>query len=407
MLTLAQFHSQIQSKTADGTLAELRHIKLSDGLTSFPDALYALADTLEILDLSGNQLTALPEDLPRFKKLRILFASNNPFTELPRVLGQMPQLEMVGFKACQIRHVPADSLPPQLRWLILTDNQIQALPESIGNCPRLQKLMLSCNQLSHLPTSLARCLRLELLRIASNRFESVPATVFALPALCWLAMAGNPITQKSELKVIDLYRPQPCFYQNLQFHELLGEGASGHIYRASDGDQALAIKVFKAAFTSDGTPQSELAAGLAAGAHPNLLTPLAKVTGTPDGQLAMALPLLGPDMQALAGPPSFESCTRDVYAPSLRLSAAAAQRLLENLRAAVAHLHQRGLLHGDLYAHNTLCNRATGEAMLSDMGAATLLHDLPASQQIALQQMELRALRILEAEIQALVSPCD
>jgi hypothetical protein len=398
MLTLAQFHSQL----ADGTLATARHIRLSDGLTAFPHALFALAETLEILDLSGNQLTALPDELTRFKKLRILFASNNPFTELPRVLGQMPQLEMVGFKACQIRHVPADSLPPQLRWLILTDNQITELPDSIGHCHRLQKLMLSCNQLSHLPTSLARCQRLELLRIASNRFETVPATVFTLPALCWLAMAGNPITQKSELEAINSYRPEPGFYQNLHFHELLGEGASGHIYRANDGDRALAIKVFKAAFTSDGTPQSELAAGLAAGTHPNLLTPLAKVTGTTDGQLAMALPLLSPDMQALAGPPSFESCTRDVYAPGLRLSAAAAQSLIENLRAAVAHLHQRGLLHGDLYAHNTLCNLHTGEAILSDMGAAALLHDLPEMQKAQLQQMELRALRILEAEIQAL-----
>jgi hypothetical protein len=76
-----------------------------------PAALYQLAETLEILDLSGNQLTTLPEELTRFARLRILFASNNPFSELPRVLGRMPQLEMVGFKACRIAHVPEDSLP--------------------------------------------------------------------------------------------------------------------------------------------------------------------------------------------------------------------------------------------------------------------------------------------------------
>ena len=404
MWTLAQFHSQIQSRIADGTLAELRHIKLSDGLTQFPEALYALVDTLEILDLSGNQLSALPEDLPRFKKLRILFASGNPFTKLPPVLGQMPQLEMVGFKACQIRHVPAESLPPQLRWLILTDNQITELPDSIGRCRRLQKLMLSCNQLRSLPASLVHCQTLELLRIASNRFESMPELVFQLSALCWLALAGNPMTQKSERHAINLLGLQAYSYQNMQLHELLGEGASGHIYRASYDDQAVALKVFKAAFTSDGTPQSELAAGLAAGTHPNLLTPLAKVTGMPDSQLAMALRLLKPDMQPLAGPPSFASCTRDVYAPDLRLSTDIAQKLIQNIRAAVQHLHHQGLLHGDLYAHNTLCNLHTGEAVLNDMGAAALLHDLPETQKAQLQQMELRALRILEAEIQALTT---
>ena len=401
MLTLEQFHSGL----ADGSLARAHHIRLSDGLTQFPAALYQLADTLEILDLSGNQLTALPDELTSFKKLRILFASNNPFTELPRVLGHMPLLEMVGFKACQIRHVPEDSLPPRLRWLILTDNQLQSLPDSIGHCPRLQKLMLSCNQLSSLPAALARCEQLELLRLASNRFESVPEQVFALPSLAWLAIAGNSFTQKSELLAYKEYGLEAIFYQNLQLHELLGEGASGHIYRATQDAQpmapTIALKVFKAAYTSDGTPQSELAAGLAAGQHPNLLTPLAAVTGAPDGQLAMALPLLSTDMQPLAEPPSFESCTRDIYAPQLRLSPDVAHRLLQSIRAAVQHLHQRGLLHGDLYAHNTLCNLRTGEAVLSDMGAAALLDGLPEKQKAQLQQIELRALRILEAEIQA------
>lgn len=400
MLTLEQFHSGL----ADGSLARAHHIRLSDDLTEFPAALYQLTDTLEILDLSGNQLTALPDELMRFKKLRILFASSNPFTELPSVLGRLPALEMVGFKACQIEHVPEDSLPPHLRWLILTDNRLQSLPDSMGHCPRLQKLMLSCNQLKALPASLVRCEKLELLRLASNQFESVPEQVFALPALAWLAIAGNAFTQKSELLAYKTYGLEPISYQNLQLHELLGEGASGHIYRAIDGQQSLALKVFKAAYTSDGTPQSELAAGLAAGQHPHLLTPLAAVTGAPDGQLAMALPLLGADMQPLAGPPSFDSCTRDVYAPQLRLSQTVADRLLQGIRAAVQHLHQRGLLHGDLYAHNTLCNLQTGEAVLSDMGAAALLNDLPETQKAQLQQMELRALRILEAEIQALVA---
>jgi hypothetical protein len=299
MLTLKQFHSQL----AEGTLAGARHIRISDALTEFPQALYALADSLEILDLSGNQLSQLPADLPRFKKLRILFASNNPFTELPAVLGQMPELEMVGFKACQIAHVPGQSLPPRLRWLILTDNRLKALPESIGQCARLQKLMLSCNQLQQLPESLVQCQRLELLRIASNRFEQLPELIFALPQLAWLAMAGNPITQKSELLALDENGIEAISYQNLQLGEKLGEGASGHIYRASHAGHDLALKVFKAAHTSDGTPQSELAAGLAAGSHPNLLTPLGPVCGLPEQQLAMALPLLPTAMQALAQSP--------------------------------------------------------------------------------------------------------
>lgn len=404
MLTLDQLHAQL----ASGELAGARHIRLSDGLTCFPPALYELAGTLESLDLSGNRLTALPDDFTRFSRLRILFGSGNPFTELPRVLGRMPQLEMVGFKACRITHVSADSLPPRLRWLILTDNRISALPAALGERARLQKLMLACNRLDTLPGSLAQCGRLELLRIAGNRFEAVPPVVFALPSLAWLALAGNPMTQKSEQLALAAHEGKAFFHQDLQVHELLGEGASGHIHRASHfrsgAERAMALKVFKAGQTSDGTPQSELAAGLSAGRHPQLLTPLAAVHGCPGGALAMALPLLASAMQPLAGPPSLQSCTRDVYAADARFAPAAARRLLDGLRGAVAHLHGRGLLHGDLYAHNILWNPATGDMVLSDFGAAALLHELPEKQAAQLQQIELRALRHLEAEVQARIA---
>lgn len=398
MMTLKQFHAQL----AEGRLAGARHIQLSDALTEFPPALYALADSLEVLDLSHNQLQQLPADLPRLHQLRILFASHNPFTELPAVLGQMPALEMVGFKACRIAHVPEASLPPRLRWLILTDNQLRALPASLGQRPRLQKLMLSCNQLTDLP-DLRACQRLELLRIAGNRFTTLPATLWQLPALAWVAIAGNPLTQESELSALAVSAQTAISYPQLSLGAQLGEGASGHIHQATcnDSGTAIALKVFKAAATSDGSPQSELAAGLAAGQHPQLLTPLARVDGHPDGRLAMALPLLPASLRNLAGPPSLDSCTRDVYAPDTAFTPATAQRLLAGVRSAVQHLHDHGVLHGDLYAHNILWDPATGEAVLSDLGAAALTRDLPRDQVAQLQALEWRAFAHLEAEVLA------
>ena len=395
MHTLDDLHS--------GALAGARHVRLTHlGLTEFPRQLFHLADTLELLDLSGNQLTSLPNDFSRFTQLRVLFASNNPFTTLPAVLGQCPQLEMVGFKACQLVHIPESSLPARLRWLILTDNQLTALPASLGQRPRLQKLMLSCNQLTALP-DLRDCTQLELLRLASNQFTCIPSQLLELPALAWPAVAGNPATQKSELQALCASAQKTISYQNLQVHELLGEGASGHIYRAlrRDTGEAIALKVFKAAFTSDGTPQSELAAGMAAGQHPHLLTPLAQVHGHPHGQLAMALPLLAAGWQNLAGPPSLSSCTRDVYAHGTCFTPATAQRLLACVRSAVEHLHAQGVLHGDLYAHNILWQPATGEAILSDLGAAALTHAPPAQQVAQLQAMEWRAFAHLHAEVMA------
>ncbi|WP_373871090.1 leucine-rich repeat-containing protein kinase family protein, partial [Aeromonas hydrophila] len=104
-----------------GELCGARHLKLAENLTVFPPEIFSLKVTLEVLDLTGNQLSRLPDELAGFSKLRIIFCSENRFTELPEVLGRCPALTMVGFKANQIATVPAASLPAGLRWLILTD----------------------------------------------------------------------------------------------------------------------------------------------------------------------------------------------------------------------------------------------------------------------------------------------
>ncbi|MBX9713975.1 MAG: leucine-rich repeat domain-containing protein, partial [Pseudomonadaceae bacterium] len=179
-----------------GELAGITRLDLACDLTEFPEAIFSLADSLEVLNLSGNQLSRLPDDLPRLHKLRVLFCSDNTFTEVPAVLGQCPQLEMVGFKANQIRHLPAAALPAKLRWLILTDNQLEQLPEALGQCQQLQKLMLAGNRLRELPASLAHCHNLELLRIAANQLDALPQWLLQLPRLSWLAYAGNPFCDR-------------------------------------------------------------------------------------------------------------------------------------------------------------------------------------------------------------------
>lgn len=388
-----------------GALLGTRRLDLNGaGLTDLPPEVYGLADTLEVLNLSDNALTTLPHDLPRLHRLRVVFCSGNPFTVLPEVLGACPALEMVGFKACRLQHVPAASLPPKLRWLTLTDNAISVLPPELGQRPALQKLMLAGNRLATLPPSLAGAPRLELLRLSANRLARLPGWLLELPRLAWLALSGNPLGWGGP----PLHPTLPVVpWHNLRLDGLLGEGASGHIHHAVcegvHGDQTLALKLFKGAVTSDGLPEHELAASVAAGPHPHLCTPVATLADHPNGQMGMLLPLVPKGFEPLAGPPSLDSCTRDVYAPGLRVAPTAALRLLRHVASATAHLHARGVLHGDLYAHNTLWHPTTGEAWLSDMGAATVLPtgDTPLCR--ALQAQEVLALGHLMNEVLARV----
>jgi serine/threonine protein kinase len=181
----------------------------------------------------------------------------------------------------------------------------------------------------------------------------------------------------------------------------LGEGASGLIYRAHlQGSTAgLALKLFKGAVTSDGLPEHELAACLAAGQHPALCTPSAELVAHPQGARGLLLPLIAPGHINLAGPPSLDSCTRDVYPAGLGLPVPTLLRLARGMAEAVAHLHQQGVMHGDLYAHNILWNPASGQAVLSDFGAATLLPVGQPAVSRALQALEVRAFGCLLEEL--------
>ena len=250
-----------------GQLAGATRLDLACGLTEFPREIFELADSLEILNLTGNALSSLPDDLHRLRHLRVLFCSDNAFTELPECLGRCAQLSMIGFKANRIDTVPAAALPPQLRWLILTDNCISRLPDELGQRPLLQKLMLAGNQLTQLPPSLAQCENLELIRIASNRLTHLPQWLLTLPSLTWLAYAGNPVEMAVEVTA-DGTPDIP--WAELQLGEVLGEGASGIIRKALWKPRALpvAVKLYKGSITSDGSPLHEMQACIAAGLHP-------------------------------------------------------------------------------------------------------------------------------------------
>ncbi len=389
-------HTLAQLKT--GQLAGITRLDLCCGLTEFPREIFELADSLEILNLSGNALSSLPDDLHRLPHLRVLFCSDNLFTELPVCLGQCAKLSMIGFKANQISHVPAAALPPQLRWLILTDNRISQLPDELGQRPLLQKLMLAGNHLAHLPESLAQCTNLELIRIASNRLTHLPAWLLALPSLTWLAYAGNPVEMAEEVAPDDTTPNIP--WSELEMAEVLGEGASGVIRKAlwTPLAQPVAVKLYKGTITSDGSPLHEMQACIAAGLHPNLIKVEGRVVGHPEAQAALVMDLIDPSYRNLAALPSLASCTRDIYEPTTRFSLEVALRMARGIASVAAHLHRHGITHGDLYGHNILWNEV-GDCLLGDFGAASFHATADTLQTRALQRIEVRAFGVLLGEL--------
>ncbi|MGE8190106.1 leucine-rich repeat-containing protein kinase family protein [Pseudomonas sp. NPDC086278] len=391
MDTLAQLRA--------GQLSGISRLDLSCGLTEFPREIFELADSLEVLNLSGNALSSLPDDLHRLTRLRVLFCSDNLFTELPACLGQCAALTMIGFKANAIEHVPAAALPPLLRWLILTDNRISELPAALGERPRLQKLMLAGNRLQQLPESLSQCHRLELIRIAANQLRELPEWLLALPSLTWLAYAGNPLETEADAAALDA--TPTISWAQLSLEKKLGEGASGVIYQALWKQATpVAVKLYKGEMTSDGSPLHEMNACITAGLHPNLIRVEGRIIGHPEQQAGLVMQLIDPSYRNLAGLPSLASCTRDVYADDIRFSAGVALRIASGIAAVAEHLHNQGITHGDLYGHNIMWNEH-GDCLLGDFGAASFHATSDSVESRALQRIEVRAFGVLLGELLA------
>ena len=239
------------------------------GLTSFDSGIIEkFSTTLEELNLGDNLLSSFPTNFTELKRLRILFCANNKFKDVPVILGSMSSLYMLSFKGNEVVHVHEESLSPSICWLILTDNQITALPASIGKLRGLRKCMLAGNRLRSLPREMAGCVELELLRLAANNLEEIPDWLLKLPKLAWLALAGNrclPSVDDSIPSDDNASNIVPTFKKrDIIMGDRIGDGASGVVYEARmrDTNEQVAVKVFKGECTSDGRPADEMRAAM-------------------------------------------------------------------------------------------------------------------------------------------------
>lgn len=378
-----------------GKLIGSNHIKIACGIEEFPKELYTLEDTLEVLDLTDNNLSSLPDDFYRFKKLKRVFLSNNQFDHIPKVLAKLPVLSMIGIRNNHIKSFEENSLPLSTRWLILTDNEIETIPESIGDLKLLQKCMFSGNQISFLPNSLSKCTNLELLRISANKLNSFPTFLLSLPKLSWLAYSGNPFCEKhpnieGKLKSVS--------WEELEVKELLGEGASGNIFKAINQGKEVAIKVFKGEMTSDGLPQEEMDINISMGAHKNLIDVLAQVSNHPEGKDVLMLELITSQFSNLGLPPTFESCSRDVYPEGFTISTQSAVKILQGMACVGEHMHECDIMHGDFYAHNIMIDD-NDNCILGDFGGASYYAPEDIEIHNDLERLEVRAFGCLVEEM--------
>ncbi len=150
------------------------------------DRVYALhlPATLRALNLSNNNLIALPDDLVP-QGIARLWLADNKLTTLPRAAETWQQLTYLNLDRNLISALP-DLSHTALRWLRLNANRLSDLPPLPQS---LERLYLADNRLTAPPP---KPRALKQLVLAGNPLQRLPDDLGA--GLEWLDLSRTPIT---------------------------------------------------------------------------------------------------------------------------------------------------------------------------------------------------------------------
>ncbi|NES87329.1 MAG: GTPase, partial [Moorea sp. SIO2B7] len=154
---------------------------------------------LTTLDLSGNELTELPEFIGNLSNLTTLDLSGNELTELPEFIGNLSNLTRLDLSRLQLTKLPEfiGNLS-NLTTLDLSGNELTELPEFIGNLSNLTTLNLSGNELTELPEFIGNLSNLTRLDLSRLQLTELPEFIGNLSNLTTLDLSGNELTELPE-----------------------------------------------------------------------------------------------------------------------------------------------------------------------------------------------------------------
>lgn len=110
---------------------------------------------LEILNLTGNNLWSIPNNISLCQNLKEFHCCENLLSELPESICHISTLE---FLCCH-------------------DNILTQLPNRLDELVNLKKIVCDSNQITHLPNNIGKLAQLRELEIGSNKIQALPESM--------------------------------------------------------------------------------------------------------------------------------------------------------------------------------------------------------------------------------------
>lgn len=143
-----------------------------------------IREPVKMLNLCRNNLRELPSTIEQLPNLEVLLLSDNKLSTLPDVIGKLGKLKLLDLCHNELIKLP-DSfcLLSALEDLMLAANKLKELPEEFGRLGNLRDLYLNANNFVKLPYSIRNLTKLKRLGIDDRLEPLLPATLCNKPDL--------------------------------------------------------------------------------------------------------------------------------------------------------------------------------------------------------------------------------
>jgi Leucine-rich repeat (LRR) protein len=149
----------------------------------------------DTLELSSLKLRTVPEELYRSEGIKFLFLTDNRIETIPERFAQIFRLESLSLFANPLREIPASLLLMEgLEYLYLGRSALVDLPALDRPNPHIRSLGLERTEWLDIPEDyLANFPNLRSLLLGQSFRHEIPHAVFSLGELIQLDLEGNPL----------------------------------------------------------------------------------------------------------------------------------------------------------------------------------------------------------------------